>query len=453
MLTVYRRRSLQPGDVFRWKNPFYGDNKHNVPDKLHFIAGNRPAIVTKVSNGNVYFYPFRSKVFNHGQVHLIRDSEFNDELKNGVNAIVPEKHMCSIQEFADMVDYYIGSISKAANELVNDNLIMFGYNAEYPSVEIKSKMYNVTPGKIIKMGNKEYLVLSMNGVLINIIPFYKITHVEAVRRGYGIQFLYEDEVNPQYLNYNEYRTISSKSAKFTVIDYIDSDMIPIIYHELVRFTMRMTRLKNGFKYKEAMEKIQDIINSVFVSGTIPSPVIVEPVELVHNPEDDDVEEEVAVEEKQDEKIDVVVEPDPSDTKDKTMIEFVNTSSDKGLVSIKANQLSDLEKLKNELAIQEAEKNQSIINSQKSMNASLLRYGTADEISAFLKLDFNYFNPVNKSRYLKEITTPEELLFAVAESVSNFKERTGKTEAVYNYRRRLILESIEDNAPAIIKKYI
>ena len=230
-------------------------------------------------------------------------------------------------------------------------------------------------------------------------------------------------------------------------------MIPIIYHELVRFTMRMTKLKNGFKYKEAMEKIQDIINSVFVSGTIPSPVIVEPVELVHNPEDDDVEEEVVAEEKQDEKIDVVVEPDPSDTKEKTMIEFVNTSSDKGLVSIKANQLSDLEKLKNELAIQEAEKNQNIINSQKSMNASLLRYGTADEISAFLKLEFDYFNPVNRSRYLKEITTPEELLFAVAESVSNFKERTGKTEAVYNYRRRLILESIEDNAPAIIKKYI
>ena len=130
-----------------------------------------------------------------------------------------------------------------------------------------------------------------------------------------------------------------------MIDYIDSDMIPIIYHELVRFTMRMTKLKNGFKYKEAMEKIQDIINSVFVNGTIPSPVIVEPVELVHNPEDDDVEEEVVVEEKQDKKIDVVVEPDPSDTKEKTMIEFVNTSSDKGLVSIKANQLSDLEKLK------------------------------------------------------------------------------------------------------------
>ena len=216
--------------------------------------------------------------------------------------------------------------------------------------------------------------------------------------------------------------------------------------------MRMTKLKNGFKYKEAMEKIQDIINSVFVSGTIPSPVIVEPVELVHNPEDDDVEEEVVVKEEQAKKIDVVVEPDPSDTKGKTMIEF-DTSSDKGLVSIKANQLSDLEKLKNELAIQEAEKNQNIINSQKSMNASLLRYGTADEISAFLKLEFNYFNPVNKSRYLKEITTPEELLFAVAESVSNFKERTGKTEAVYNYRRRLILESIEDNAPAIIKKYI
>lgn len=66
MLEIKINQMFQAGDIFRWRNPFYYDDKYNVPEYVHFIAGDRPAIITKVTPIKVHFFPLRSKQFPYG---------------------------------------------------------------------------------------------------------------------------------------------------------------------------------------------------------------------------------------------------------------------------------------------------------------------------------------------------------------------------------------------------
>ena len=422
MLTVFKKQGLQVGDIFRWKNPFYGNEKHQVPDdRLHFIAGDRPAIVTKVTKDKITFYPFRSKIFGTGQVHLMRSSEFNDGLKDEINAIVPERHCVHHEEFMTMVDYYIGTLNKAAVEMINDSMQSYLYNTEIPSTVVKGRTTCLRPGKIIRIGKTEYLVMSVNGNLINIIPFTKLTYLEASRQGHNLQFGYDHDVTFQYLDYDAYKTVSSKNQEIEVLDYIDEDMIPKVYHELCNFMMKKINVFNGEIFKDAIDKIQEALDNAKEIYNKPQAVQNQSVVVTAEVEEDEVIDEDIPE--------VTIENKEPAT----------------FQAVKTGQLTALEQLRNELAIKETiEKTEKVV--------PFTREQEMDELHASKLAE--YFIPTNKSRYLKEITTPEELLNAICETSGSFTIRTGKSEAVFNYRKKLILESIvKCKAPLVIKKYI
>lgn len=428
MLTILRKEGLQVGDIFRWRNPFYGDDKFNVPDKLHFIAGDRPAIVTRITKDRVTFFPFRSKIHANGQIHLIRTTDFNDGLKDDTNAIVPEKHEVSHDEFMEMVDYYIGSIPKTGLNEITDGLQNYVYTIDIPSKVVKTKTMCLRPGKIIGINGKEYLVMNINGKYINIIPFIKLTYLEATRQGYTLQFGKADDVTYQYLNYSEYKAIQVKNS-IEVLDYIDDDYIPMIFNELITFLMREISITNGTMFKDAFEQIRSIIDSV--SGNYQIKKEVKPLNV-------DIDTEEINEEDLNEELPVYPDETP---KEPTTFQ-----------AVKSSQLSALEQLKNDLAIKEALKNQEL---KDQVQHPYVPHTVEEEMEELhrIKLD-TYFIPTNKSKYLREIENSDDLLNAIRETSGSFTIRTGKSEAVFNYRKKLILESIvKCKAPFIIKKYI
>ena len=436
MLEIKINQMFQAGDIFRWRNPFYYDDKYNVPEHIHFIAGDRPAIITKVTPIKVYFFPLRSKQFPYGQIHLDCAVDYDCQIKNGINCISAEKHVVSHKEFEDLIDYYIASVNRDVVDLINEKMGILLQNSEENSKCIKAKIYSLMPGKIVKLGSMMYLVVSINtSTSFNVFPLIPTSKVYAISE--GCEMVLTDDNHTYRIDFSKYKTINTINDLIEMKGYINPLFIPAVFNEYAKFMNNRLEAMSGLeKYILKLKNINSDITSL-IRFMEENDIKEEKEEVVliddQQPEVQEIEEEPVVEIIENTSNEVVEVND--DVKEE---EVINPNP-------MASQLSKLEQFRNALVIKEA-----MEKAEPKKSHEEEEYEELDNTPIS-----NYFHPIMRSRYLKQ-TTGREILKHIQMNFTQFMTEYGDTMTLprFNYMKKLVKESIDKrNAPFIIKRFM
>ena len=418
MLTIQKHAYLQEGDIFKWRNPLYSeypDSKLNMPENIQFLAGYRPAIVTKVTRNTVTFYPFQSALRSTTQVNLnIVEPGFECKLHNGINSIKNEIHEVSKSDFNKQIDYYICSLkSKMDLKDIQQALDVMRMSYNIPSINIPNvEIECLRAGNIIRAGNTRFIVMSKEDkITCNVCELTFVTNN-------GVKLHNGDDSYIEYIDFNSYKQLKLDNS-FEIRGYVEEDKMPAIYHEFTlwqknkieEIETKMHNMSVDMKLRSAVERAMNIISDA-LSNKEELPNVVDAV--VEEPKQEIV---------------TVTSFKPVIEQNKPASTFTVLDQNKSLQDLK----SKLEKKEeNDLLAK-------LTPEMKELQSSNL---------------WEYFRPVNGSSIFSQINTPQQLLMALRESYNDYAERTGHTRPQFYYYRGLIVKSIDHRlAPELIRKYL
>lgn len=249
---------LSPGDIWWWDNPI----KKTPENKgSHLICGARPALILSVDKNNIRYVAFTSRRYDMMQIQLYDHKDIDHIDTNDKNIVVKNTNIVTSAVYRERTSSrftnFYGKLATKTFEKIKSLLPAYLTGCgNINSVKLPYKVFDPPLGKLIKIGNTYYLVISrLANHIMGAVTATQLSADADVGRCRTSEDIYlsDDRGVLYHLNFEDFQNLKTID-RYTVIGSVSSSILDVFIHKTFQ----------GFRIKEVRKQslISELNNKI-----------------------------------------------------------------------------------------------------------------------------------------------------------------------------------------------